>query len=315
MLSPVLDAQNPSFLTPLQERDSVLVADQLRYGVELSGIEEGTVLNFPDWSSTFTEGVSVISPWQIDTVRTVKPKKGMSKTYDIRGSVIVTSFDEGRYELPRAMVERILPDGLRDTVVFDRQTLDVRTMPVDTATFKVHPLKGQIRYPVTFREILPWLGLALAAAGLIVLAVFLIRRFVRKSGKSGAEKEPAHIAALRKLDAYRGEKLWAADKQKLFYSGVTDALREYIAERFGVSAMEMTTKEIFDSLSGREIPAGLYEELNALFVRADYVKFAKYVATTEENAASVPLAVRFVTTTYQSEIDAEQHEADAAATK
>ncbi|MBR0361054.1 MAG: hypothetical protein IIX35_01595, partial [Paraprevotella sp.] len=45
---------------------------------------------------------------------------------------------------------------------------------------------------------------------------------------------------------------WVPEKQKAFYSGITDALREYIAARYGISAMEMTTAEIF-KVSNRRI--------------------------------------------------------------
>ena len=177
-------------------------------------------------------------------------------------------------------------------------------MPVDTATFVPHDLRGQIKYPVTFAEILPWLmgfwALALLVIGLVA---WLTSR--RRDADGPAFQEPAHITALRKLDKYRGDKFWAPDKQKQFYSGVTDALREYIVSRYGVGAMEMTTAEIFDGLRGTDIPVDLYEEMKDLFERADFVKFAKYIATPEDNATVLPQAVRFVTSTYQTEVEEE----------
>ena len=119
-------------------------------------------------------------------------------------------------------------------------------------------------------------------------------------------RNPPTLRALRKLDKYRGDKFWAPDKQKQFYSGVTDALREYIVSRYGVGAMEMTTAEIFDGLRGTDIPVDLYEEMKDLFERADFVKFAKYIATPEDNATVLPQAIRFVTSTYQTEIEEEE---------
>ena len=86
---------------------------------------------------------------------------------------------------------------------------------------------------------------------------------------------------------------------------MTDALREYIVSRYGVGAMEMTTAEIFDGLRGTDIPVDLYEEMKDLFERADFVKFAKYIATPEDNATVLPQAVRFVTSTYQTEVEEE----------
>ena len=49
----------------------------------------------------------------------------------------------------------------------------------------------------------------------------------------------------------------------------------------------------------------LYEEMKDLFERADFVKFAKYIATPEDNATVLPQAVRFVTSTYQTEVEEE----------
>jgi hypothetical protein len=97
--------------------------------------------------------------------------------------------------------------------------------------------------------------------------------------------------------------MWAPEKQKTFYSGVTDALREYISARYDIGAMEMTTTEIFEGMKATDVPSELKGELKELFERADFVKFAKYVASEEENASALPLAVRFVTSTYQSDVE------------
>ena len=75
--------------------------------------------------------------------------------------------------------------------------------------------------------------------------------------------------------------------------------------------MEMTTAEIFADLRKTDVPADLYEEMKDLFERADFVKFAKYVATPEDNATVLPQAVRFVTATYQTEVEEETAEATA----
>ena len=91
----------------------------------------------------------------------------------------------------------------------------------------------------------------------------------------------------------------------MFYSGITDTLREYMAARYGIGAMEMTTAEIFDQMKSVDLPKELYDDAKELFDRADFVKFAKYVASDEDNAAALPVAVRFVTETYQTEVEEE----------
>ena len=131
----------------------------------------------------------------------------------------------------------------------------------------------------------------------------MIRR--RSADPANVRKDPAHIVALRKLDKYRGSQMWVPEKQKAFYSGVTDALREYISERYGISAMEMTTAEIFADMKTKDAPEELIREVRDLFDRADFVKFAKYVASDDDNASALPVAVRFVTGTYQADVENE----------
>lgn len=294
-----------AYLQPLQERDSVLVADQFVYGFELEGVEEGTLIALPQWHDDENGGVQMVSEWTLDTIKVTKRKKGLPKLVDIKGGLTLTSFDEGVYELPPIMIGRLSRDGVLDTLVFDPMRIEVKTMPVDTAVFIPHDIKGQIRYPVTFAEIRPWLIAFWFLAMLITLVVCLIIIHRRKGDPAYVRKDPAHIVALRRLDKYRGNRMWVPEHQKTFYSGVTDTLREYISSRYGISAMEMTTSEIFKEMEGEDIPSDLMEKTRDLFVRADFVKFAKYVASDDDNASVLPLAVRFVTETYQSDLESD----------
>lgn len=295
--------QKGAFLKQLQKRDSILIADQVLYGFDLKGVEEGTQFAFPQVKDTLMEGVEIVGAWKLDTLKVTKGRKDTVAVLDLQGGLVITSFDEGIYNLPPLSLQRMSKSGVVDTLIFDSQTFEVKTMPIDTATFKVHDIKGQIRYPVTFKEVIPWIGLGLGVIGVIALAVWLIMKYAKRRGADAERKDPAHIVALRKLDKYRGNKMWVPEKQKAFYSGITDTLREYIDARYDIGAMEMTTAEIMKDLKKTDVPEELQEGLKDLFERADFVKFAKFTATDEENAAALPLAVRFVTSTYQAEIE------------
>lgn len=291
-----------AFLEQLQKRDSVLIADQLRYGFRLDNVKAGTILGLPDLSKGVMDSIEIVSDWKIDTLKIRRKAQEMN----LEGSFVITSFDEGKYELPDIAVQRTTPDGKTDTLLFAGKDLEVLSMPVDTTTFKPHDIKGQIRYPLTFKEILPYIiGIQLLAM-IIILVVSLLKMRKKNESGEGGIKEPAYIVALKKLDKFRGNKLWEPEKQKQFYSGVTDVLREYIAARFGVGAMEMTTAEIFEGLKDKEIPQEIMEETRNLFVTSDLVKFAKMTVSDDENVKAVPSAVRFVTTTWKSEEEEEK---------
>lgn len=299
ILAAVLDVvpSGQAFLKQLTQRDSVLVADQLEYGFRLDSVKPGTMLALQDFSEISNDTLTLVRNWKIDTLK--KSDSGMQ----IQGSIVIAPFEEGEYNLPQIAVLRESASGKVDTLLFEPPALEVKTMPVDTATFVIHDIKGQMGYPLTFREILPWIAALWLVAALVILIVSLVRmRRSRSAGELSHSDDPPHIVALRRLDRFRGNSFWTPDRQKTFYSGITDALKDYIDARFGVDAPEMTTSELFSALKKeKDITPELYSELRELFERADFVKFAKLIADDEQNAAALPVAVRFVTSTYKVE--------------
>ena len=294
----------PSLLEPLQQRDSVLVWDQFHYGMELKDIQEGTPVALPVIDAqtrerTAREGhLAILGDWQLDSVK-VSSRRDSIARYNIRAYMTLAPEIPGDYEL----FELQCLVG-QDTLVFNRQMMQVTEPSIDLETFQPNDIHPQAKFPYTLAELFPWIyGGFMGAAIIATLVLWLLTR--KKKEEEKANAEPAHIKALRKLEDYRGSKFWKPEQQKSFYSGVTDVLREYIASRYGVGALEMTTAEIFEGLKGSDIPEELYGEMKDLFERADFVKFAKYTASDEDNALVLPQAVRFVTTTYQTQLEAE----------
>mgnify|MGYP006873120808 FL=1 len=312
ILAAVLDIvpAGPAWLRQLQPRDSILIADQIEYGFQLDSVPDGTALALPDFGPVSGDTLTLVRSWQLDTTARLRVRqpgsRDRSRRYNIRGSIVLAPFEEGTYQLPDIPV--LLG---RDTLLFEGLEMEVRTMPVDTATFVLHDIKGQMTYPLTFRELLPWIGGILLLCALIALLIWLIRRRSKAGAEAAAKKDPAYIVALRELDKWRGDKFWAPDKQKAFYSGITDILKVYIEDRFGVDAPEMTTAELFAALRERQdLPEALRAEMQEVFECADFVKFAKHTASDEENARALPAAVRFVTSTYQTVLEEEQKSSD-----
>ena len=193
-----------AYLKQLQPRDSILIADQIEYGFQLDSLPEGTALAMPDFREASNDTLTLVRGWQIDTVGTLRVRQPGSRQprqlYNVRGSIVLAPFEEGTYHLPPIPVLRKIGDAPVDTLLFDALEMEVKTMPVDTATFQIHDIKGQLRYPLTFKEILPWAGGVLLLTALIVLAVWWLRRRARSAGEAGAKKDPAYIVALRELD-------------------------------------------------------------------------------------------------------------------
>ena len=292
-----------SFIEQTQARDTVTIADQLEYGMVIDTLEKGCLPLFPELQG---EGIEFIGDWKLDTLQVNRPAPGDSITYQLRAAHRFTTFEPGAYTLPEMEVVVRNPEGDRfDTLRFESQNVEFMDIPVDTAAFKRHEAKGPLAYPKLPKSF-PWkvvlivLG-SLAAAGLAGWGIwYLVRK--KQQEKAPEHKDPAYIVALRGLEGFRGAPVADHDQQKAFYSGITDVLRNYIDETYEVSAPEMTTAEIFSALKDKDIPSEMQRELRELFERADFVKFAKHMAGDIENAGALPLAIRFVTESYQQEM-------------
>ena len=294
-------AQTTETLQSRLSRDSILIGDQIEWTIDLK-LAPGEQARISRPGEAPVPGVEALGDMQLDTL---SQKQG---TLALRGRVILTSFDSGSYVLPPLFVLLARADGSVDTLTYAGPRLEVTTIPIDTATFQPYDIKGQIRYPITFKEVLPWIGLLVLATALIWLLVrwIRLRRQNRDFFGKPVVKDPPHITALRSLEKTRSQKLWQAGKQKQFYTQVTDALRQYISDRYDVSALEETSAEMFRDLEGKEIDPSLFGQLKDLFTTTDFVKFAKHVASAEENENAIPTAIRFVNETYMKQIEEEE---------
>ena len=294
-------AQDDGTLRSRLSRDSILIGDQIEWTIDLQlAPGEGARVSKP--GETPVPGVEALGEMSLDTL---SQKKGV---LNLRGRIILTSFDSGSYVLPPLYVLLARTDGTIDTLEYAGPTLAVNTIPIDTATFQPYDIKGQIRYPLTFKEVIPWVGLALLAAALIWLLVrwIRLRRQNRDFFGKPVVKDPPHIVALRSLEKTRAQNPRQTAKQKQLSTQVTDARRQYIAARYEVPALEQTSAEMFQDLEDKAIDPALTDSLKDLFTTADFVKFAKHAATDQENENAIPTAVRFVNETYMKQVEEEE---------
>jgi hypothetical protein len=96
-----------------------------------------------------------------------------------------------------------------------------------------------------------------------------------------------------------------AENPKEYYTKLTDTLRRYIEERYGFSAMEMTSTEIIEQLT-RKGDQTMLDELRQLFQTADLVKFAKYSTLINENDANLVNAIDFINQTKLENVPVEE---------
>ncbi len=222
--------------------------------------------------------------------------------------ITLTVFDSGYYVIPPLSVKYKDP-GSGDMVSLASEAffVTVHTIPIDTAA-AIKTIKNPLDVALTFEEIQYYVygGLALLLLGFLGWYLWKKRKrnedpFVRK-----APQLPAHEVALRKLNELAAKKLWQKGEYKAYYSELTDIIREYLERRYGILAMESTTDEILDDLSGLITRPELKDPLRELLQQADLVKFAKARPLPDQNELAFRRGLDLVNETKISAVKEEE---------
>jgi len=264
---------NSQTVTASIESDSILIAKELNYTIEVKSEKEENII-FPD--STSFIPFELISETQVDTI-IEKEEFSFSKKYGI------ISFDEGDFIIPKIKIK--IGDKLYLT---DSKKVTVNLVEVDTtkqglydikpsfdkfSSLEILKLRLQHNYPIIIFTIV------------LIFAVLYFRdkifRFFNpllniKPALSPIELIQKRISDLEKINIDSNVDI------KLFYSQLTYALRSFFEKEIYDKALESTTTELISKLNNlREIKSFLITKnsittIEDIFKRADLVKFAKF---------------------------------------
>lgn len=243
-------------------------------------------------------GVEVLS-WKADTAELDDEKMKVSRHYTI------TSFDEALYALPPM---KVVVNG--KTYQGAQQALKVVTLDVDTLhPNQFFPPKDVQDNPFLWSE---WSGpfwLSMFVLLLLVIGFYLIVRLKQNKPIIThiriVKRLLPHQKAMKAIDTIKAQQMPASQDQKEYYTRLTDTLRQYIEERFGFSAMEMTSSEIIQHLQEKG-DRTMIDELSELFRTADLVKFAKYSTLLGENDRNLVNAIEFIDQTKLENLPTEE---------
>ena len=307
-------AQSTPTITSHISADTVMIGDRVTLTIEVDADVMQHIV-FPSFDFTQTEGAEQKEP-SIEVIRDFAPdtisKEG--RRVRLRKRYEMAVYDEGIYKLGKAQA-LYLDKNIVDTLFAEREEeLVVKTFQIDSTMTTVRDLKPQMTLKLRFAEFGGYLGIALAVALLLAGVIYLLVRYLHKRGKhlsdlfKPAPPVPAHIVAIEALEKLRNEKLWQNNKHKQYYSGLSDILRTYLAGRFEVGAMEMTTDEIADALREVDIEHKSKMDLLSVLRDADLVKFAKATPEASENELAYDKAFYFVENTKPVKIVEEEDE-------
>ncbi|MBN2602199.1 MAG: hypothetical protein JXR87_09420 [Candidatus Marinimicrobia bacterium] len=224
-----------------------------------------------------------LGTWDILNQIISEPKK-VKGGFQQNWSLELTVFDTGKVVVPVVELQAVDISDSTQSLLFqtDEFVVDViSVLPPGTTEPK------DIKPPFAIRKIIPW---SLIIFGLLIVAILFgwwiyYRRWKQQQPTVPLDEhylEAPHVTAFRKLDELKSHLYKTEDEIRQFYFQLSEIVREYLERRFFIKALEMTTREIMESVTETDIGPGIDTEYKTLFDGLDLVKFAKMIPAVEE---------------------------------
>ncbi|MGV8962670.1 MAG: hypothetical protein ACOH2V_04745 [Candidatus Saccharimonadaceae bacterium] len=305
-----INAQKASALATVQPSE-ILIGEQALINLQVIAPKDKEIL-FPVYEKYIVEGLEVISMGNADTTIT-------DNVRTINMKYLVTSFDSTLYFIPSMPVSDgvdtlfsnsfglkvIIPDLKDSTIAYLDRMNAGETDSIDFNELRINDIKAIQKAPFSWLDFLSLLWIPLIILLLLAILGTIIYLIIKKNKKGYFFTPPpvlsAHVRAMKSLDKIKEEKIWHQDRNKEFYTQVTDVLRRYINERFGINSLEMTSTEILNEIRNKIEEDSVYVNLKQILTVADLVKFAKYKPFNDENDLSLMNSYFFVNQTKEDD--------------
>lgn len=201
----------------------------------------------------------------------------------------------GDLQIPAFRAETAVPEGEQPQIA----TTPEQLVKVTTNLLAEHGADIEAPgdpFPTPFAG---WWWIFGSVVVLLVFATVFLWLSRRNPGiKAHATAVPAHVKALRELQIWRTAPRTSEAEIDAFYVGVSQVLRVYLEDRFGLHAPERTTEEFLRDLEGStDLVREHTEELKGFLTQCDMVKFAKLVPGVAEHHTTFELAEAFIEST------------------
>ena len=302
-----LSAQRTSVRATV-EPSEIVIGQQALIDLQVITPKERAIA-FPVYEKEIVPGIEVLTMLKPDTAIA-------NNVMTLNFRYVVTSFDSTLYNIPAMPVFdgkdtiysnsfglKVTSPVLKDSTVAYLEKLKAKeTDSIDFEQLQLNDIKPVQKPPFVWTDYL-WILWIVFGIVLLVALIMAVVYFVLKKKKKGYFFTPPevlapHVRAIQALDKIKAEKLAQQNgREKEFYTKVTDILRYYMYERYGMNAMEMTSGEILNEIRKYSEADSVYENLKQILSISDLVKFAKYQPYPDENDLSIMNAYFFINQT------------------
>lgn len=253
-------------LTVESDKERILIGEQFRLTLQATMPREHIV----DWPRVDSiPHFEILSASKLDS----QPN---GEELILKQTLIITSWDSGRWNIPSFSLE-----GARKTKPI---AVDVVFSNFDPKQ-PYHDVKDIIEVQKPHKSVWYWYLI-----GAILLLLLLLLLFPGKKKKPEV-KEFIPDEGIYKQSLARLEKLKQQGESdpKVFYTELVDIFRVYLHKRKGIQSFSKTTDDLGVQMGQLQLPNTIFQPLLQTLRLSDFVKFARFVPTKEENKTSIDI--------------------------
>lgn len=203
-----------------------------------------------------------------------------------------TGWQAGQYTIPSTNLEYTNQAGTQATIMVPSFRINIGTIlpkgksEAELLGLAIRDLKDPLGLPPRY-DLLQLFSAVILIVGVASILLYLqLKKMKEKKLLAELESmkvEPAHIIALRRLEALKVSQYLAEGNFKSYYSELCECLREYMENRYQIPALGMTTEEFLAQITtSTYLPQGYQSIVQDFLNQSDLVKFAKQAPAIQE---------------------------------
>ncbi len=270
------------------DKSTITIGDRIHYTL--------TVKHSPDVQVEMPAFGINLGQFEIQDYQVTEPEK-------VDGQLIeaityrISIYDIGDYTIPPVIV-KYTAEG--DSIPNELQSEEIAILVESVNPSEAEDIK-EIKDPLIMPPDYAFYYWLAGLAGLLILIIAAIYIYMKKFKKvdlpffASAPPRPAHEIAYEALDKLEKSGLLAERNLKKYYVQISGIIRVYLAGRYEIDVLEMTTTELTEALlTVYDIDERQIDMIRDFLNQSDLVKFAKYFPSDGENEQIMPTAREIV---------------------
>ncbi|MBE7444772.1 MAG: hypothetical protein HS132_05820 [Planctomycetia bacterium] len=272
------------------DKNEITIGDKIKLGIRVKFIGDIAV-QFPE----FNQQLGVFTVKETTVTEGTKSEEAGYST--VERNYVLSSYEIGSQTIPPLKItyKGKLGEG---EVVTDEISVDIKgVLTEDENSGDIKDILAPLEVPVSFKRLITWVCGGLGVLSLLGIIYWLIhkRKWRQERQEQKSIKRAPHQVAYELLEKLSEEDLITKGLIKEYYYRITDILRHYIEDRFGLLAPERTTEEFLAEMARANKLENIHKLLIQDFLeRCDMVKYAKYEPSKLELQETYDAAKRLI---------------------